>query len=158
MNSKKKVIIFCSSYHTLSTLKLCEGVAKDNQDFDIEVIHLEKDPEKAPTDVSFYDFVCFASGIYFGDYGKPTYKHLEKIADLKDKPCFGLSTSDAVKDSYNYCMKEKIEKKGGKYLGGFGTKGFVNMFPLNIFGGMNPGKPDQTCIDSAKKFLVENLK
>lgn len=150
----KKIIIFYYSYSTMSTEKIVKGV--QNAFPNIEILLL---PNEEKNDVSSYDYIGFASGIYAWNFGKPIYEKIEKIIGLQGKNCFSLCTSGAGSESYVNYPKEAIEKKGGKFLGGWGCQGKSNFFPLNIFGGIHKDKPDENDIKSAVDFvqkLVEN--
>ncbi len=156
---KKKICLFCYSYHTFSTKKFCEGVAKDNTKFDFDIYQLEPyKPEEVPTDMSKYDFVGFASGIYAWDVGKSVYKHLEKLTNFKGKKCFTFTVSGDGAKRYPFYLKDPIEKQGGIFLGGFGTMGYQNYFPLSLFGGKTKQCPTPESMAEGKKFLEDTLK
>ena len=104
-------------------------------------------------DVSSYDYVGFASGIYAWEFGKPIYEKLEKLTGLEGKKCFSLCTSGSASEKYPLYPKEAIEKKGGKFLGGWGCQGKSNYFPLNLFGGLHKEKPDENDIKTGAEFL-----
>ena len=78
---------------------------------------------------------------------------MEKLVNFKGKKCFSLTTSGANKESYPNYFREPIEKHGGIFLGGYGTYGHGNFFPLNLFGGKNKGCPTQESIQEGKKYL-----
>ena len=151
--STKKIAIFYYSYHTNSTKKLCEAINKDYPN--IEIFSLTDG--EAQADISEYDYIGFASGIYWFDFGSPVYEHLKKIKNLNGKPCFALSTSGSASDKYRFYLQKTIEEFGGKFLDGFACQGFVNYFPLNIFGGKNKGKPDAADIKNCEEFLQKIL-
>ena len=74
--------------------------------------------------------------------------------------CFSLCSSGAGSEKYIYYPKEAIEKKGGKFIRGYGCQGKANFFPLNIFGGVHGNKPDENdikgAVDFVKKLVEEN--
>ena len=123
----------------------------------IEILLLPSDDKN---DVSSYDYVGFASGIYAWDFGKPIYQKIEKLTGLEGKKCFSLCSSGAGSEKYIYYPKEAIEKKGGKFLRGYGCQGKANFFPLNMFGGVHGNKPDENdikgAVDFVKKLVEEN--
>lgn len=151
-NSSPKILLFCYSYHTLSTKKLCEGIKQKMSSIDL-VLLKDGDGSMVTSDVDNYDYIGFASGIYFWDYGKPIYEQVKKIGDFKGKKCFVLTTSGSASDRYNYYLREEITKRNGNFVGGWGCKGYGNYFPLNLFGGSNPGKPDEMDIEKACNFI-----
>ena len=149
----KKIVIYYYSYHTMSTKKLLEGIVKDFSNITL----IPVTPE-VQIDLENYDYIGFASGIYYMNFGKPIYDLLKRTENLQGKPCFILSTSGGLKERYKYCIKDLIEKQGGKFLDGFNCLGFDCIFPINLFGGMNKGKPDEEDIKNAQDFLKATIK
>ena len=151
----KKIIIFYYSYSTMSTQKLVQGIQAAIPN--IEILLLPSDDKN---DVSSYDYIGFASGIYAWNFGKPVYQKIEKLVGLEGKKCFSLCSSGAGSEKYIYYPKEAIEKKGGKFIRGYGCQGKANFFPLNIFGGVHGSKPDENdikgAVDFLKKLVEEN--
>ena len=72
---------------------------------------------------------------------------------LEGKKCFSICTSTTESEKYTLYPKEAIEKKGGKFIRGWGCQGKANFFPLNVFGGVHKEKPDENDIKSATDFL-----
>ena len=145
----KKIIIFYYSYSTMSTEKLVKGIQTSFPNIEILLL-----PSEEKNDVSSYDYVGFASGIYAWDFGKPVYQKIEKLQGFEGKKCFSLCTSTSASEKYTLYPKEAIEKKGGKFIGGLGCQGKANFFPLNIFGGVHGGKPDDNDIKNAVDFVI----
>ena len=81
--SDKKVIIFMQSYGSMNTKLLLDNATKNIQN--LEIITL---PNEEKIDVSSYDLIGFASGIYFWDLGKEVYNHIEKLKGLEGKNVF----------------------------------------------------------------------
>ena len=48
---------------------------------------------------------------------------------IRRKKCFNLCNSGSASEKYPLYPKEAIEKKGGKFLGGWGCQGKSNYFP-----------------------------
>ena len=144
----KKIIIFYYSYSAMSTEKLVKGI--QNSFPNIEILLL---PSEEKNDVSSYDYIGFASGIYAWDFGKPIYEKLEKLKGLEGKKCFSLCTSTAGNEKYVFYPKESIEKKGGKFIGGWGCPGKAVFFPLNLFGGVNKVRPNDDDIKTGSEYL-----
>ena len=151
--SSKKIIIFIQSYASMNTKLLIDNSIKKFSD--IEVISL---PNDTKIDVSSYDLIGFASGIYFWDCGKEIYKHLEKIKGIEGKNVFFICTAGSPRESYIKKPKEAIEKKGGKFVAGFGTMGstkggvtgfFRDLFKMQI-------RPNENDFKECEKF-IENI-
>ena len=87
-------------------------------------------------------------------------KKLRNLQDQKEKKCFSLCRSGSASEKYPLYPKEAIEKKGGKFLGGWGCQGKSNFFPLNLFGGLHGDKPDENdikaCVEFVKKTIEDN--
>ena len=144
----KKIIIFYYSYSTMSTEKIVKGIQASYPNIEILLL-----PSEEKNDISNYDFIGFASGIYAWDFGKPIYQKIEKLIGLEGKKCFSICTSTTGSEKYTLYPKEAIEKKGGKFIRGWGCQGKANFFPLNVFGGVHKEKPDENDIKSATDFL-----
>ena len=151
----KKIIIFYYSYSTMSTEKIVKGIQSSYPNIEILLL-----PSEEKNDVSSYDFIGFASGIYAWDFGKPIYQKIEKLTGIEGKKCFSICTSTTASEKYTLYPKEAIEKKGGKFIRGWGCQGKANFFPLNVFGGVHKEKPDENDIKNAtdfvKKLVEEN--
>ena len=144
----KKIIIFYYSYSSMSTEKLVKGIQTAFPDIEILLL-----PSEEKNDVSSYDYVGFASGIYAWDFGKPIYQKLETLTGLEGKKCFSLCTSTSNSEKYTLYPKGAIEKKGGKFIGGWGCPGKAVFFPLNVFGGANKARPNEDDIKAGSEFL-----
>ena len=142
MESKK--IIFYFSEHHNNTEKLIQEAAEGYQ--------LEKVPSEI-TDVSKYDYIGFASGIYWGAFGEKLTQHIDKLTGLKGKKCFSICTSGSGSSGYVTAPKSAIEKKGGEFIGGFSCAGFDTYGIFRLIGGINKGHPDKTDVENCKKFL-----
>ena len=65
----KKIIIFYYSYSSMSTEKLVKGVQTAYPNIEILLL-----PNEEKNDVSSYDYVGFASGIYSWNFEKTVMK------------------------------------------------------------------------------------
>ena len=151
----KKVIIFMQSYGSMNTKQLLDNSTKNFRN--IEIVAL---PNENKTDVSSYDFVGFASGIYFWDFGKEIYKHIEKLKGLEGKNVFTICTAGSPYESHPKKPKESIEKKGGKLVAGFGTmgstKGGITGFIRGVFN--MQVRPNDNDYKECQKFIENTLK
>ena len=151
--SNKKTILFLQSYASMNTKLLIDNSTKQFSNF--EIVNL---PDDKQIDVSSYDLIGFASGIYFWDCGKEIYKHLEKLKGLEGKNVFYICTAGSPKESYIKKPQEAIEKKGGKFVAAFGTMGstkggitgfFRDLFNMKV-------RPNENDFKECEKF-IENL-
>ena len=74
----KKIIIFYYSYSSMSTQWLVQGIQTAFPNIEILLL-----PNEEKNDVSSYDYVGFASGIYAWDFGKPVYQKIEALKGLE---------------------------------------------------------------------------
>ena len=99
----------------MSTEKLVKGIQVSFPN--IEALLL---PSEEKNDISSYDYIGFASGIYAWDFGKPIYQKIEKLQGLEGKKCFSLCTSTAGAEKYTLYPKDAIEKKRREIHWGMG--------------------------------------
>ena len=109
--SDKKAIIFMQSYGSMNTKLLLDNSTKNFQNLEIVTL-----PNETKVDVSSYDIIGFASGIYFWDLGKEIYNHINKLQGLEGKNAFVICTAGSPSDGYPKKPKEAIEKKVGNLL------------------------------------------
>ena len=110
-------IVYYSQHHE-NTKKLIDAIkAKDP---DIRLVDITKTRVE---DLSKYDRIGIASGIYFGKFNKYT-KELKAIA----------------------------EEKGCKYLGEYGCFGFDTFGPFKLMGGIQKNHPTEDEIAGAVHF------
>ena len=141
----KRIILFSSSYHVEEIRKFLNSLGQHPQ-ATIDLIAL---PTEEYKDVSKYDYVGFASGLWKWDYSRQVYDHLYKIYGLKGKLCFSFAIIGSPFERRGYYLKDPIEKQGGIFLGGLVGKG-------NIYGFMDNGteEPDPDFIQQGKTFLA----
>ena len=140
----KKIILFSSSYHVEEINKFLNALGSHPQ----AIIDLIPLPTEEYKDVSKYDYVGFASGLWKWDYSRQVYDHLYKIYGLKGKLCFSFSITGSPLERRSYYLREPIEKQGGIFLGGLIGKG-------NLYNFMSNGteEPDPDFIRDGKVFL-----
>ena len=98
----KKIIIFYYSYSTMSTEKLVKGIQASFPNIEILLL-----PNEEKNDVTSYDYIGFASGIYAWDFGKPIYQKIENVDEenkennLKKNENENNKEKDALEDNFN---------------------------------------------------------
>ena len=112
----RKAIVYASVHHG-NTEKLVKGIAEECQ---VDLIDAVKQPD---VDLSSYDMIGFASGIYFSKFHQSILGFAEKnLPD--DKKVFLICTYGG---SANYKSIEQIlDEKRSKVIGKFGCKGNNN--------------------------------
>jgi flavodoxin len=107
--------------------------------------------DKSEMDLSKYDIIGFASGIYRGSMSRKLIKFAkENLPENKD--VFFIATAGAPKDSNLNSMRKVAKNKNCREIGSYLTKGFDTFGPLAFFGGVNKGRPDKEDLENRLKF------
>ncbi len=140
-----QVAIAYHSHHHGNTKKLLDGIEKLG---DIELINVV---ECKKVDLSGYDIIGFASGIYFGKFSKAV-REFAKENLPRGKRVFLINTYGLKRD-YTKEMKKIIAGKSCQLLGTYGCRGFDTFGPLKLIGGIAKGHPDENDIKGAVDFF-----
>lgn len=140
----KTAIVYYSKHHG-NTKKLLDAIAKKN---DITLIDVTENPT---TDLSEYDRIGFASGIYYSKFQKALLKYAEENMP-QDKKTFFIYTYGAEKKGYTSAITEAVKKHNAEILGEFGCFGFNTFGPFKLIGGIAKGHPDETDFENVVKF------
>ena len=141
----KTVIIYASVHHN-NTKELVCAIAAEN---DIDVVDATKITEK---DLSGYDLIGFASGIYFGKMHQSVINFAE--VNLPENKDVFLMCTDGGKPVFD-SIKKIVKEKQGRIVGEFSCKGFDTFGPFKLIGGISKGHPDKNDLDNAKAFFKE---
>lgn len=139
----RTVIVYASVHHG-NTKKLVEKIAEKCGVDLIDAVQQSK------ADLSVYDKIGFASGIYFSKFHQ---RILQFIAENlpEDKKVFLICTYGG---SANYKSPEAILKeKRADIIGKFGCKGYDTFGPFKMLGGIAKGHPDEKDIQDAVNFI-----
>ena len=148
VSTMKTAIVFYSKHHG-NTKKLIDAIAAK---YDVTAIDAT---EVKSADLSEYDMVGFASGIYYSKFHKSVLEFAEQ--NLPDgKPVFFLYTYGAEKKGYTKAITEAVSKRNAKIAGEFGCFGFNTFGPFKLIGGIAKGHPDTTDLTDVVRFY-ENL-
>lgn len=144
----KTAIVFYSKHHG-NTKKLIDAIAAK---YDVTAIDAT---EVKSANLSEYDMVGFASGIYYSKFHKSVLEFAEQ--NLPDgKPVFFLYTYGAEKKGYTKAITEAVSKHNAQIAGEFGCFGFNTFGPFKLIGGIAKGHPDATDLAEVVRFY-ENL-
>lgn len=140
----KTAIVYYSQHHG-NTKKLIDALAADHDVTAIDAAQVTQ------ADLTPYDAVGFASGIYFSKFHKTVLEFAEK--NLPDgKPVFFLYTCGANKDTYTKAIAEAAQKHQAKVLGQFGCLGYDTYGPFKLIGGIAKGHPDPQDLENLRTF------
>ena len=141
----RKVIIYSSVHHG-NTEILVKGITEGCQ---VDLIDAIKQPN---ADLSSYDMIGFASGIYFSKFHQSILGFAEKNLP-NDKRVFLICTYGG---SANYKSIEQIlDKKHASVVGKFGCKGYDTFGPFKLVGGIAKGHPNEEDIKNTVEFVKE---
>ena len=142
----KSVILYYSVHHG-NTKKLVKGIA---QEYDIQLVDIL---ETKSLDLSAYDLIGFASGIYAFNLPVEILKFAQENLP-ESKRVFCLYTCAMLKSGYTKKLVEIVKNKNCEYVGEFGCNGYNTFGPFKIVGGTSKGHPDEVDIRNAIKFYT----
>ena len=145
----KTAIIYYSAHHG-NTKKLLHAIAESN---DVMLIDVTKNKT---ADLSRYDRIGFASGIYYASFAKQLLAYAEEKLP-KGKHVFYIATYGTEKPSYYRAISKIAESKGCNEIGRYGCLGFDTFGPFKLVGGIAKGHPTEDEINGALRFY-EGLK
>lgn len=140
----KTAIIYYSKHHG-NTKKLLNAIAKK---YEVTLIDITQNP--AP-EVSDFDRIGFASGIYYSKFHKSLLKFAEEKLPEK-KQTFFIYTYGAEKKGYTEKITKAAEKHHATVLGEYGCFGFNTFGPFKLIGGIAKGHPDADDLAKAVEF------
>lgn len=141
---KMKTVIVYTSVHHGNTKKLMEKIAEEcNVDL-IDAMHQPK------ADLSDYDRIGFASGIYFSKFHRTILKFASENLP-ENKKVFMICTyggSAAYKS-----LEAILQEKKTDIIGKFGCKGYDSFGPFKLVGGIAKGHPNEKDLAEAVSFV-----
>lgn len=140
----KTAILYYSKHHE-NTKKLLDAIAKEN---DVTLVDITTNPT---IDLSNYDRIGFASGIYYSKFQKSLLEYANKHMP-NNKKTFFIYTYGAEKKGYTNAIREAVSTHNAKILGEFGCFGFNTFGPFKLVGGIAKGHPDASDINNVLKF------
>ncbi|QQK06949.1 flavodoxin domain-containing protein [Miniphocaeibacter halophilus] len=142
------LVILYASIHHKNTEKLLKEIVKNKPVDLIDLLH-EKNIE-----LSKYQVVGFASGIYYSKLHKSIYKYIEENKNIPKKSFViytaGMASKKTVENFINY-----LEERGFEILGAYNCKGYDTYGPFKIIGGVAKGHPNEKDVEKGKEFLDE---
>lgn len=141
-----KTVIVYASTHQGNTKKIVDAIKAE---CDVDLIDATKASEE---NLSDYDIIGFASGIYAGKCHK-------KILDFasfnlpKGKDVFFITSSAMGKKNYDQTLRAAIQEKNANILGSLATKGMTTFGPFKLLGGAPKGRPNEKDLAQAVEFV-----
>lgn len=140
----KTVIVYASVHHG-NTKKLLERIAEK---CDIDLIDAT---QQLKADLTPYDKIGFASGIYFSKFHQKIIGFAsENLPENKDVFLICTYGGTANYRSLEDCLKEK----SAHLIGTFGCKGYDTYGLFKIIGGIAKGHPNENDMEKAVDFIT----
>lgn len=140
----KTAIVYYSKHHG-NTKKLLDAIAAQHE---LTLIDVTQTPA---VDLTDFDRVGFASGIYYSKFHKSLLTFAREQLP-EGKPVFFLYTYGAEKAGYTEAISEAVKKRGAKVLGAYGCFGFNTFGPFKLIGGIAKGHPNAVELADAVAF------
>jgi flavodoxin len=140
----KTAIIYYSKHHG-NTKKLLEAIAEKNEVTLIDVT------EKPTADLTGYDRIGLASGIYYNNFAKQLLSFAEEHLPEK-KDVFYIYTHGAPKGMFLTAIRKISEQKQCKEIGSYHCLGYDTFGPFKLLGGIAKGHPTEEEVKEAVAF------
>ena len=140
----KTAILYYSTHHG-NTKKLLDAIAAENEVTLIDVT------TAADQDLSGYDRIGLASGIYFSNFAQQIISYTERNLPV-GKPVFFIYTHGAPKGGFLTGIRQVTQKKNCPELGAYHCKGFDTFGPFKAIGGIAKGHPTEAELRAAVEF------
>ena len=142
----KTIILYYSNHHG-NTKKLVDAIAASDPE-NVEILDVTT---AGPKDLSGYEWIGVASGIYAGNFGKPLLNYMRDNLP-EGKNVFILFTSAFNLDSHSSSARKVIEEKKCHVMGQYNCPGYNTFGPFKLMGGTAKGHPTKEELDRAVKF------
>ena len=143
-----RVAIAYYSQHHGNTKKLVDAIAAQE---DITLINVLQCKD---IDLSSFDCVGFASGIYFATFAKQLMSFAEEHLP-NGKNVFFINTCGVKSGVYFDAIRKITTAKQCRELGAYQCLGFDTFGPFKLVGGIAKGHPNETEIAGAIEFYQE---
>ena len=131
----KTAIVYYSQHHG-NTKKLLDAIADKHE---VDLIDVTKQPA---ADLSAYDRIGLASGIYYTSFAKQLLAFARKNLP-EGKDVFYVYTHGAPKGNFLKAIREIAEAKGCREIGSYHCTGFDTFGPFKLVGGIAKGHPTE---------------
>ena len=140
----KTAIVYYSQHHG-NTKKLLDAIAAKH---DVTLIDVVKEPE---ADLTGYDRIGFASGIYYSSFAKQLISFAQTNLP-EEKEIFYIYTHGAPKGNFLKAMWQIAEEKHCREIGEYRCQGYDTFGPFKLVGGIAKGHPTEEEINGAVAF------
>lgn len=141
-----KTAIIYYSRHLGITKKLLDAIAAKHE---VELIDAT---EVGEPNLSRYDLIGFASGIYYMKFHKSVSKIAENCLP-RGKRVFLILTGGMRSPNFTKGMAKIIEARGAELVGEYASLGYDTFGPFKLIGGVAKGHPNSEEIEGAVAFF-----
>lgn len=141
----KTAIVFYSQHHG-NTKKLLDAMAGAA---DVTLIDVTQSPQ---TDLTAFDRIGLASGIYLNKYSKQLLDYAQKNLP-ENKEVFYVYTHGAPVVVLPKDIRAIVSEKKCKEVGSYHCRGFDTVGPFKFVGGIAKGHPTEKEINNAAEFI-----
>ena len=142
----KIAIIYISTHHQ-NTEKVVKSMAEE---VNIDLFPL-KDINNI--NISNYDIVGFASGIYFSSFNPAIKKTIEGLNFSENQKVFLVYTCGVNCINYAKSIEKILKSKKCNYCGCFSCNGFDTYGIFGKIGGIKKGRPNENDLKNARQFI-----
>lgn len=146
----KTAIVYYSKHHE-NTKKIIDSIAQNNEVTLIDATVTQN------WDLSGYDLIGFASGIYYSKFHKSVLKFAENNLPV-NKNVFFIYTYGSKSTKYTKAIEEIALKKHTNVVGAFGCPGLDTFGPFKLIGGIAKGRPNNDDLKNANSFYKKLVK
>ena len=141
-----KTAIFYASVHHGNTKKVTEAMAEA---LSAELFDLTK---QGDADISGYDLIGLASGIYYSNMHKAVRKFAEETEFRPGQKVFLVCTCGMDSKDFTKKVRKTLEDKQVEVLDSFRCRGFDTFGPLVLIGGIAKGRPNAEDLERAREY------
>lgn len=141
----KTAVVYYSRHHG-NTKKLLDAISAGHE------VDLIDAAETQAFNLTGYDLIGFASGIYYSKFHKSVLRFAEENLPA-NKRVFFLYTYGAEKKGYTSAIESAVLQNGAEIAGSFGCFGFNTFGPFKLVGGIAKGRPNQEDLGNAIRFF-----
>lgn len=146
------IVIIYASVHHKNTKKIVEHIASGMSADVVDIL------ENKYPDISRYDIIILASGIYFNTFHKSVIEYINST-DFNGKKTILLYTCGIAYMDYAKSTSKILIKKGAKHLGSFHCRGYDTYGILAKIGGIAKKHPNSNDMDKMlhdiKKAIIK---
>ena len=141
----KTLIVYASPHHG-NTRRVVEAMAHP---LEADLVDVTKEPLP---ELSGYDFVGFASGIYFQRFHKEVQACLETASFSQGQRVFLVATCGSPLGNYTRQREKQLQKNGVLVASVFQCRGYDTYGIFGKLGGIAKGHPNAKELKQAEQF------